>query len=633
MNIKKRMSKGVIIGWIIFSALLLAACREKTENLAVPTNIQINNEILSWDKVDNADTYIVDINGVEYETSTTSFDIFETILVPNTYDIKVYACDQEKKYGNSKYSQSIEYELSTPQGLSFMYINDDKTEYMVYVSQKEIAEGKIVIPSEYKGFPVTQIMEEAFSGCNKITGIFLPDTIKDVEKSAFLDCTGLKRIHLPSHLETIEDNVFNGCTAMPTLQIPQQVKTIGVNSFKDCTSLTELTLPEGLKEIDGSFVGCFNLQKLEIPQWVENISYNSFLDCDNLALTIDENNSTYKIDGNCLMRIRDNALILGLKNAIIPNYTVKIEECAMIEYEGTSITIPAAVQSISGNAFNGCPNIEFLNVESDNTVYKSEGNCIIRKTDDALIMGCKTSVIPEYVTCIGKGAFQSCKGLISITIPASVATIEDSAFYNCSDLEKVNFSLGLSSIGNNAFGYCRLKQISLPPSVTTIGDFAFAWAGNKNFTSVVVIPESVKRIGRCAFENSMIYMKATDIPEGWYQAPIVMDTEWWDSSTCAVFKGCTLGYDEDIPYVASFTYYFSAEEEGYCSIAGATELIRYPRIPYREGYIFGGWTTEKDGTVAMYKLSERNKDKVAFLSQEQAKVESGTILYPIWILE
>jgi len=178
-----------------------------------------------------------------------------------------------------------------------------------------------------------------------------------------------------------------------------------------------------------------------------------------------------------------------------------------------------------------------------------------------------------------------------------------------------------------------LKHISFPSSVKTIGASAFGWGGNKNFTSVVVIPKSVINIESCAFENSMIYMESRDILDTWYSEASVMDTEWWNSATCAMFKGCELQYENDIPYVSSFTYHFSTEDDGYCSIVGATELIRYPRVPYREGYVFGGWNVLVDGSYEKYEVTERNNDKVAFLSHEQAKVESGTIMCPIWLAE
>ena len=62
----------------------------------------------------------------------------------------------------------------------------------------------------------------------------------------------------------------------------------------------------------------------------------------------------------------------------------------------------------------------------------------------------------------------------------------------------VNFT-GLSSIPDRAFSYCsKLEQILIPPSIKSIGDYAFL---NTNL-GYVAIPDGVESIGYRAFHNS-----------------------------------------------------------------------------------------------------------------------------------
>jgi uncharacterized repeat protein (TIGR02543 family) len=149
----------------------------------------------------------------------------------------------------------------------------------------------------------------------------------------------------------------------------------------------------------------------------------------------------------------------------------------------TSVTIPDSVTSIGITAFMGTTGLTSITVASGNTVYRSEGNCLIRIADDVLIFGCKSSVIPDGVTEIGMYAFTSIRDLTSITIPDGViiderafqetglagltipdgVIIGDFAFASCPDLTSVTIGNGVQ-IYVGAFSGC-----SLLTSVTFTG--------------------------------------------------------------------------------------------------------------------------------------------------------------------
>ena len=114
-----------------------------------------------------------------------------------------------------------------------------------------------------------------------------------------------------------------------------------------------------------------------------------------------------------------------------------------------------------------------------------------------------TSVVIESgVTSIGDCSFYDCIHLVSVSIPASVTSIGDGAFLGCgtdaNTALTVTFATEstLMTIGDHAFQYSHLGSITIPASVTCIGEEAFSSCG---FLTTINIPASVTSIGIHAF--------------------------------------------------------------------------------------------------------------------------------------
>ena len=60
-----------------------------------------------------------------------------------------------------------------------------------------------------------------------------------------------------------------------------------------------------------------------------------------------------------------------------------------------------------------------------------------------------------------------------MTLPSTLKTIESNVFEKCYDLKKVVLSDGLERIGYRCFYGSNITELSVPNSVSEIGDSAF----------------------------------------------------------------------------------------------------------------------------------------------------------------
>ena len=315
---------------------------------------------------------------------------------------------------------------------------------------------------------------------------------------------------------------------IPSVYQGLPVASIESGAFYSCTMLIRVMIPDSIISIgDQAFRGCYNLQSITIPDSVTSIGNAVFSGCESLAsISVAAGNPAYQSAGNCLIETESKTLIAGCKNSVIPadGSVTSISDFAFAGRRLTDIVIPDSIVFIGVGVFSDCDELACMTISEGNSVYHSEGDCLIETERKILVAGCKNSVIPDdgsvasigdyafsccedltsiliphSVASIGKRAFLGCKNLMCINIPNSVASIGEKAFFGCKNLTSINIPDGVTSIENGAFSNCEnLTCINIPESVVAIGDYAFS---NCIGLTSVMIPNSVISIGSGVFSN------------------------------------------------------------------------------------------------------------------------------------
>jgi len=103
---------------------------------------------------------------------------------------------------------------------------------------------------------VTTIGNYAVWSCRNLTSIHIPDSVTTIGTNAFQFCYDLTSIDLPNSLTSIANQSFYQCPSLTSIIIPDSVTTIDEHAFRYCSKITSITIPDSVTSIGNSaFVG------------------------------------------------------------------------------------------------------------------------------------------------------------------------------------------------------------------------------------------------------------------------------------------------------------------------------------------------------------------------------------------
>ena len=152
------------------------------------------------------------------------------------------------------------------------------------------------LPMTLDSHTVTSLGDWAFSGCNSLTTIVIPDSISSVGSNPFESCKALSTIIVsPDHLSlaTIDGVLFSKTdkrlitypqnSISLSYTIPQGIEVIDNGAFSHCSKLTTINIPDSVITIgNAAFTSCSNLTEIVFPDSIVNIGNFLCSDCSNL---------------------------------------------------------------------------------------------------------------------------------------------------------------------------------------------------------------------------------------------------------------------------------------------------------------------------------------------------------------
>ena len=331
---------------------------------------------------------------------------------------------------------------------------------------------QLIIPENIK----MQIGSSAFWGCSELKSITVPNTVSDIGSTAFYDCKKLINVTIPGFVKSIGYGAFKNCTDLAEVVLNKGLTSIGFDAFENCSSLKRIDMPSSVTSIGSSaFSGCVSLESIDLPSGIKAINSETFDGCSGLKEIIVRRNGSRTSDlATCTEESFTDI------NSDIPVFVPANSVEAYKSHSGWSyftniLPMRDEVENMECGMY-GDNLLYSINEKGDMTITGSGNMKNYTEADPApWPADAPLSLVVEAgATSIGANAFNGCTELQSVQLPAGLQGIGTNAFAGCGKLDYMTVTEGAMSIGSSAFVNCTaLKSVTLPADMRNIGNNSF----------------------------------------------------------------------------------------------------------------------------------------------------------------
>ena len=167
----------------------------------------------------------------------------------------------------------------------------------------------------------TDIRSYAFSECEALSHIEIPNTVTLIRDGAFFACHGLSEITIPNSVTDIGNYTFLQCYSLTSIVIPEGVTSIGSMTFGECSNLAEVTIPSTVTSIGaGAFKSCSSLTSIVLPAALTTINASAFMNCVGLETVTNKALTPQVIEANVFSGVTLSEVCLYVPESVINAY-------------------------------------------------------------------------------------------------------------------------------------------------------------------------------------------------------------------------------------------------------------------------------------------------------------------------